>query len=148
MKAIGFDLGTNTGYATLIDGVLTSGVMNFSSKRFEGGGMRFLRFRKAIEEMFDTVQPEVVYFEEVRRHMGVDAAHIYGGLMAQLTASCEERSIPYSGIPVGTVKKFATGKGNANKDKMIEAAKEQFPDQNIKDDNQADAIFILYCGIN
>ena len=60
-----------------------------------------------------------VYFEEVRRHMGVDSAHVYGGLLATLTAWCEHHQIPYQGVPVGTIKKNATGKGNASKDEMI-----------------------------
>ena len=38
------------------------------------------------------------------------------------------------------IKKFATGKGNANKEAMIEAAKEL--GYNPKDDNEADAIHI------
>jgi hypothetical protein len=64
-----------------------------------------------------------VYFEEVRRHAGVDAAHAYGGFMAHLTAWCEHHQIPYQGVPVGTIKKHATGKGNANKDQMIGAVR-------------------------
>ena len=41
---------------------------------------------------------------------GVDAAHAYGGFMAHLTAWCEHHQIPYQGVPVGTIKKHATGK--------------------------------------
>ena len=35
-----------------------------------------------------------IYFEEVRRHAGTDAAHIYGGLLATLTAWCEQHASP------------------------------------------------------
>ena len=52
------------------------------------------------------------WFEHVRRHAGTDAAHVYGGLLATLTSWCELRGIPYAAIPVGTIKKHATGKGN------------------------------------
>ena len=45
--------------------------------------------------------------EEVRRHAGTDAAHVYGGLMATLTAWAELRGVPYEGVPVGTIKRFA-----------------------------------------
>ena len=85
---------------------------------------------------------ELVVFEEVRRHAGVDAAHAYGGFMGQLTAWCEHHQIPYQGIPVGTIKKHATGRGNASKEEMIEAirAKGHNPD----DDNEADAIALAY----
>jgi hypothetical protein len=64
-----------------------------------------------------------VYFEEVRRHLGVDAAHVYGGLLATLTAWCERHQIPYQGVPVGTIKRHATGKGNAGKAEVIAAMK-------------------------
>jgi hypothetical protein len=50
--------------------------------------------------------------------------------------------IQYQGVPVGTVKKHATGKGNSNKDAMVEAARSKWPDIDIKDDNQADALWI------
>ena len=84
-----------------------------------------------------------VYFEEVRGHKGTDAAQIYGGLVAIITEFCEANRIPYAGIPVGTVKKHATGKGNSGKDLMIQAARERWPGQEIEDDNQADALWIL-----
>ena len=52
---------------------------------------------------------------------GVDAAHVYGGLMATLTAWCEHHNVPYEGVQVGTIKKHATGKGNADKPAMLAA---------------------------
>lgn len=105
--------------------------------------MRFLRFRRWLDEIGSVHTFAAIYFEEVHRHAGTDAAHVYGGLMAILTAWCEERSIPYQGIGVGTIKKHATGKGNAGKPEMIEAAKRR--GHAPKDDNEADAICLAYC---
>jgi len=147
MTAIAFDLGTKTGYAIDTAGVLASGVMNFASRRHEGGGMRYLRFRQAIRELLATHRGGVVFYEEVRHHRGVDAAHVYGGLLSQLQSVCEEEKVPYTGIPVGSIKKFATGKGNSDKKAMVAAAISKYPTQQIADDNQADAIFCLYCGL-
>lgn len=112
------DLGTTTGWALRsTDGVVVSGTKDFHPQRFEGGGMRFLRFKRWLSEIHTTAgEIGAVYFEEVRRHNGVDAAHVYGGLLATLTAWCEHHNIPYAGVPVGTIKKHATGKGNASKD--------------------------------
>lgn len=133
------DLGTSTGYALfLAAGSSMSGVWNLKPQRFEGGGMRYLRFRKYLDEMHDTVGIDEVHFEEVRRHKGTDAAHVYGGLMGTLQAWCEENKIPYAGHPVGEIKKYATGKGNATKDQMIAAA--QARGFEPADDNEADAI--------
>jgi Holliday junction resolvasome RuvABC endonuclease subunit len=65
--------------------------------------------------------------------------------MATLTAWAELRGIPYEGVPVGTIKKYATGKGNANKDAMIDAARSR--GFSPADDNEADAIAILLWAI-
>lgn len=143
---LAFDLGTTTGWASINTSGYSSGTIKLKGGRFEGGGMRFLRFESQIQELFGLLKPDAVFYEEVRRHMGTDAAHIYGGLWAKLTAECERRMIPYQGFPVGTVKKLATGKGNAGKDAMIQAAKTKWPDQNITDDNQADALWVLETG--
>src|SRR3546814_11980429 len=80
--------------------------------------MRYLRFRRQLDEIHAVTPIDEVAFEEVRRHLGVDAAHAYGGFMAQLTAWCEEHGVPYSGMPVGEIKKFAKSKGNASKGEM------------------------------
>lgn len=82
-----------------------------------------------------------VYFEEVRAHAGTDAAHVYGGLLAILTAWCEQRGIAYQGVPVGTIKRHVTGKGNADKAAVIAAIRACgfCP----TDDNEADALAIL-----
>src|SRR4029078_2415372 len=82
-----------------------------------------------------------IYFEEVRRHAGTDAAHIYGGLLATLTAWCEQRRIAYQGVPVGTIKRFIAGKGNADKAAVIAAVRAR--GFSPADDNEADAIAIL-----
>jgi Holliday junction resolvasome RuvABC endonuclease subunit len=140
---LALDLATTTGWASCAGGVITSGTISFKGGRYEGGGMRFLRFKKWLREILETEKPEAVYYEEVRRHMSTDAAHIHGGLLAILQAECEARTLPYQGIPVGTIKKTATGKGNADKAAMIAAANAKWPEQNIKDDNQADALWIL-----
>ena len=78
-----------------------------------------------------------ICFEEVRRHAGTDAAHVYGGLMATLTAWAELRGVPYQGVPVGTIKRHATGKGNADKEAMIAAVRAR--GFTPADDNEADA---------
>ncbi len=147
MNIIALDLGTTTGWASRCDGVVNSGSISFALSRFEGRGMQFLKFKRFLTELTNVVAPGVLALEEVRRHLGVDAAHAYGGYLAHVSALCEELDIPHTGVPVGTIKKFATGKGNANKEEMIIRAGELFPDQEIVDDNQADALCILQYAI-
>jgi hypothetical protein len=142
-NVLALDLGTVTGWALRgQNGGITSGTMTFRPSRFEGGGMRYLRFRSWLNEMARISGGlQRIVFEEVRRHAGTDAAHIYGGFLAHLSAWCEERSIPYEGIPVGTIKRFATGKGNADKAAMLAAIRAR--GFTPTDDNEADAIAIV-----
>jgi Holliday junction resolvasome RuvABC endonuclease subunit len=137
------DLGTTTGWAVSMDGTVISGTQSFQNDRYSGGGMRFLRFTKWLEEIQALNQGiDEVYFEEVRRHSGTCAAHIYGGFMAHLTAWCESYKIPYEGVPVGTIKRHIAGKGNASKEDVIKAIQQK--GHCPKDDNEADALALLY----
>lgn len=141
-RIICLDLGTKCGWAIQDGSFTTSGTEDFSPKRFESSGMRPLKFKNWLTQTIKQGQTQI-YFEEVRRHAGTDAAHCYGGLMAVLLMTCEEFGVPCQGIPVGTIKKHATGKGNANKQAMIDAANRKWPDQHVTDDNQADALCLL-----
>ena len=140
---LALDLGTSTGWAmSPPSGPIASGTMSFRPSRYDGGGMRYLRFRNWLNQFVtggDVIQ--AVYFEEVRRHVGTDAAHIYGGFLACLSAWCEENGLAYQGVPVGTIKRFTTGKGNADKAAVIAALREL--GFSPTDDNEADALAIL-----
>lgn len=139
---LALDLGTKTGWALINNNHLYSGIECFKNDRYSGGGMRFLKFNHWLHHIKDlNNRIDEVYFEEVRRHAGTDAAHVYGGLMGVLTAWCEEQKIPYEGVPIGTIKKYICGKGNANKEEVIEAVKKK--GYNPKDDNEADALALL-----
>lgn len=143
MNILALDLGTQTGWALLRDNTLFSGTLSFQPSRWEGGGMRFLRFTEWLNHLVIGGPIERVAFEEVRSHTGTDAAHVYGGFLGVLTQWCETHNIPYEAVPVGTIKKHATGKGNADKPKMLAAARTAWPGQNVEDDNQADALWLL-----
>ncbi|MDA0984154.1 MAG: hypothetical protein O3A06_14310 [Proteobacteria bacterium] len=137
------DLGTVTGWALRgRDGAVHSGTMSFRPSRYEGGGMRYLRFTDWLVElaMLSRGFGRVV-FEEVRAHAGTDAAHVYGGFLGALTSWCEKHEVPYQGVPVATIKRHVTGKGNADKQAVIDAVKRLgFAPA---DDNEADAIALL-----
>ena len=145
---LALDLGTTTGWALSgCDNCITSGKQSFKPQRFEGGGMRYLRFKHWLAELKAmTGDIHTVYFEEIRRHVGVDAAHVYGGLLATLTTWCEHHRIPYQGVPVGTIKKHATGKGNAGKVDVIAAMRAL--GHVVADDNEADALAILHWALD
>ena len=144
---LALDLGTSAGWALQSSGDhISTGTVSLKHTRYDGGGMRYLRFRRWLEQLdIDAGPIEAIYFEEVRRHFGTDAAHVYGGLLAVLTAWCEEHLVAYQGVPVGTIKRFIAGKGNADKAAVIAAV--QAKGFSPGDDNEADAIAILLWAI-
>ena len=145
MNTLALDLGTRCGWAigTTANGA-ASGTWDLApakQRRFEGAGMKWLRLRSFIDDVYRMQRFERVVIEEVRRHLGVDAAHAYGGALAVVSEWCEANKVPYSGVPVATIKKHATGKGNAKKDAMIAAAEAR--GWKPGDDNEADALWLL-----
>ena len=144
-KALCLDCGTTTGWAlgewrdynNEPHPIITSGTMAFKPQRWEGGGMRYLRFVEWLQEIHRSGF-DAVFYEEVRMHNSTDAAHVYGGFMGHLTSWCEAHKIPYDGVPVGTIKKHITGRGNANK-RLVMISVEHLG-YSPKDDNEADAI--------
>jgi hypothetical protein len=140
---LALDLGQRTGWAVRSRaGAIASGVQEFRPGRFEGGGMIWLRFRGWLQEVDQTSGGVgVVVFEEVRRHLGTTAAHAFGSYLAHLTAWAEANKIPHQGVPVGTIKRHITGKGNADKQAVIEAVRRL--GFSPADDNEADALALL-----
>ena len=69
---LALDLGTTTGWALgSATGSIISGTVSFKPSRYDGGGMRFVRFRNWLNQLHaDSETISAVYFEEVRRHAG------------------------------------------------------------------------------
>ncbi len=142
---LAIDIGQNMGIAWLTDcGELRYDCVKLKKRDKEHHGKRFVMLREFLEELPQL--PEVIYYERVRRHLGTDAAHDYGGYVAVLRMYCFQNYIPLKGIGVATVKKYATGNGRADKSMMIEAAKKEFG-YDGKNDNEADALWILSAGL-
>ena len=137
MSILALDLGTKCGWATEED----SGVWNLKPSTHESAGERYRKFQDLLENLLWEI--DYVVYEEVHAHIGVEAAHVYGGLVAVLQCECLKKEISYRGIGVQTIKKHATGHGNAKKDDMLIAATLKFPHINIIDDNHADALHLL-----
>lgn len=138
-----FDLGTTTGWAcAAAEGAMVlSGTLDLKPRKFEGGGMRGVRFRDHLDALQKAQSFKRIYYELVRRHLGTEAAHVYGGLQLVLTTWCEDNKIPYDTVEVAAIKKYACYRGNASKDDMVEAVKSWGYDP--VDDNEADAIALL-----
>ena len=142
MTKLALDLGTLTGFAIGdARSAVISGTWDLRAKRFENVDTRFVKFRGHLDATWRDFQPSSVYFEDVKRHLGTQAAHVYGGLKSHMAAWCIEHEIPYRGVSVGTLKKFWTNNARASKDDMMHAARVRGYEP--ADDNQADALALL-----
>ena len=147
MNILAIDPGQDTGFAygSTECALIQSGVWNLKPDRWCDLGSRVIRLREHLRKVF-ALGVDLVVYEEVRGHKGTDAAHIYGAVVGALQVECRMAGVNYEGVPVGTIKKHATGKGNAGKPAMMDAARER--GWSFKDDNEADALWILDWRLN
>jgi crossover junction endodeoxyribonuclease RuvC len=142
MKILALDLGTKTGWAArFAGGAVESGTQVFDVRRGESPGMRYIRFRAWLTQMLDHVQPDLVAFEQAH-HRGGAATEVAAGFSTRVLEFCAEAGIEHTSVHTATLKKHATGKGNAKKAVMIEAAEARWG-MTFKSDDEADARCVL-----
>ena len=141
MNILALDLATKTGWATHINSIRHSGIQDFSLARGESVGMRFLKLRGWLNRMRELMaRIDVIYYEQAH-HRGGGATAAGVGFVTEVLAFAAGHNIETAPVHTGTLKKFATGKGNASKDEMIQAAINR--GYRPKDDNEADAALLL-----
>lgn len=144
MTILALDLGTRCGVCVMDDAgnVVLSGTHDFSPGKKDRWGRRFLAFQAMLGKLLATYCPDVIAYEDVRRHLATDAAHIYGAMHAITEMEALTWEIPTRPLGVGVIKKAATGRGNADKTAMAVRASRKWTTLDIADDNQADALWI------
>jgi len=173
---LGLDLGSSCGfaYAYVARGVTIGpklisrwhlGQLDLSAGSYESGAIRFVKLRHFLA----AVSPDLVVYEDVKFTATQDinrananavmaristSAEFLGALKATVCTWCEECGVPCTGFKIGTIKKRATGRGNASKEDMIEAANVLFGAQLEVEgyeatgvDNVADASFVCLLGL-
>lgn len=139
------DPGIKLGWALRIPhaDIFESGVQIFDLKRGESPGMRWLSFRAWLEKIkTNGLKPDLVVFEMVH-HRGGAATEIAHGFVTRLQEFSAKEQSEYFSVHSATLKKWATGSGRAEKKEMIAAAQLR-TGRDIRDDNEADAILLLY----
>jgi Holliday junction resolvasome RuvABC endonuclease subunit len=142
LRTFAVDCATTTGYAHNCGGGVRSGFRTFDVKRGESPGMRFLRFREWLQAELRAWQPELVVFERPERFKSGAADEVCLGLTTRVQEVAATLGIDHTPIGPSTLKKWATGNGNAKKPEMIAAARRRF-NCAVQDDNEADALLIL-----
>jgi hypothetical protein len=173
--ALGLDLGTTTGYALTYftpgkpyePGARTTafGQWDLSAGPYDSGAIRFVRLRQFLAE----ARPDIVFFEDVKYvpaetpnlinltailGRAAKSIELFGAFKATLACWCEEHDVPCQGLPIGAIKKRATGHGGANKVAMIDACNRLFEAELDPEgyessgvDNVADACFCMLLGV-
>lgn len=146
VNILALDVASNCGFAvtTSKPGYYISGTWKLSPKKDESKGMRLIRLRSKLNEIKSTAEIGLVVFESAVSYGAKHASGVtvQAEMLGVLKLWCEDHGIEYKGYAPTEIKKHATGKGNANKEMMLEAARKSFGDS-VKDDNEADALWLL-----
>jgi Holliday junction resolvasome RuvABC endonuclease subunit len=140
---LGLDMATKTGWCILQDGqVIASGVQDFSKRRGESNGILFLRFRKWLLDLLNTVpeKPMVIAYEGAHFRGGAPT-EVCVGLQTHCQSIAAELGIESTRVHTMTLKKYACGTGKANKVAMMKIAA-RFLGREPIDDNEADAVHL------
>lgn len=170
-RVLGLDLASSCGvsFCDIMPGQpikaapIIGGQWDLSVGNHDTNSLRYVR----LKQFLAITAPDLIFYEEVKYTgqsqppgmaklnltalvaRAVSGAQVVHGLSAILTTWAEERDIPCEAIGIGTLKKYATGKGNAGKEQMIEAANEQFGTEfdpatyeSTGCDNIADSMFL------
>jgi Holliday junction resolvasome RuvABC endonuclease subunit len=124
-------------------------------------GHQFWHLGRFLRGLIHEQNPSQICYEAVHRHLGADAAHIYGGILAVILLEAWEAGVPTRGIGVGTAKKaavpdilsreartrIARKKGAEippvnTKVAVLQAIRERFPHLKVDGFDQADAVAI------
>lgn len=130
LSILALDLGTKTGWALFRDGVRTSGTWLLATEKELGNQRKRdkdrccdLRFGR-LQDYIKGVGPiDWVYFEDVQFLSSQLQAQLWSGF--RTVVSLMYPMVQVRAVPVGTLKKFATGKGNSKKDEMGRALLKQ-----------------------
>lgn len=142
---VGIDLSmTSTGIATIHgDQITTSRV---TSKPTRGDtGTESNRLRLIVREILEHVPySDVTYVGIEGPSYGSqgNGQHIRGGLWWLLRGELDHWDIDTIIVPPASVKKYATGKGNAGKDEVLAAVIRRYPQVDVRGNDEADALAI------
>lgn len=115
---------------------------DLSIKNKESQGVKWIRFEKRLKEYIKKYDIKLISYE-LPAGRNINPIVHSSKLIGIIEKTCVELNIEYMEVPTTGVKKFATGKGIANKEKMLKSANILWGYKG-NDDNEADALHILH----
>lgn len=95
-----------------------------------------------IEWCFTEDKPDAAGLEGLAYSAGNSSAWVLAWVFGRVIELCETYDVPLTIVATSARAKYATGKGNADKDTVTLAAAKQFPEAEITNNNEADAIIV------
>lgn len=130
MRVLALDLGTTTGWAVLSRSGTSgaevryhrSGEFSCALHRGDPPGRRWSRFVSLLGEVYRQggLGVDAVVLEIVHRHVGTQAAHVYGGLLALVEYEFSGGPVPVHYVEVQAVKRAAERRGAERTERTIE----------------------------
>jgi Holliday junction resolvasome RuvABC endonuclease subunit len=150
MNILALDLGTTTGWATNINGEVQCGAWKLATPKEVTiwGKARLTRRqdprvdRLAIHLESFRDWAETIVFEDVQFASSTYQVQLWASLRAAVWLTFPRCRVIVDCVPVGTLKRFATGSGTASKEQMIAAAQKSLPGKAFGHD-AADAFHLL-----
>lgn len=137
MVILALDIATKTGWATENN----SGVWNFNIKPGESANLKLFKFSQSLAKLNSEFEFDLIVWERPVGRFKNALIH-ESKLIGVAALYCYQNSIQHAEYSPAAIKKYATGKGNANKKAMILAAQEKWQNMVIIDDNHADALWL------
>jgi Holliday junction resolvasome, endonuclease subunit len=147
IRVVGLDLSlTGTGVAVLDEGGIHTALIGSKGKTTDTLAMRADRLA-SLKERITNLIPDgaFIVIEQPSYGSTTGSQHDRSGLWWLVNDWLH----PYhqvTEVAPGTLKKYATGKGDAGKDEMLAAAIRRYPDAEISNNNVADAMHLLAMG--
>ncbi len=148
-RVMALDLATVTGWATLANGVITSGSWSFArhhgnkNRAPDHPGAPFAMFRRWLHTKLQEDKPAGIAYEEVMQFKFGLQAHSFCGLRGILFETAAASNLPLYPCHITSVKKFWTGSGKSKKPEMMAETLRRYPELELTDDNESDALALL-----
>jgi crossover junction endodeoxyribonuclease RuvC len=111
---------------------------------------KWTRIRRVRAHLLEHIDgSELVVIESPAYSKGADpGAHERAALWWLVVGRCLSREIPIAEVSTSTLKVYATGRGNAKKEDVVQEVQRRRPDLTFRGNDQADAITLAAMGLD